>query len=237
MTSRPRNEQPLVEQQHALEVYFESLLTEYADDHEHGGELGSGDMVIDPQQGDSRENMERVPATDASHADAAQSAEAPGAVDNVAQGPAWALPRFEAVVFEVDGLRLAVASREVAGVTELPREIDPPHIDHPWVLGSMDCAGSMIDVLDTAEIMIPPEHRVSSSLARRQAMRQVIWLTGGQWGLACGADVKTVTLEAQNIQWRTARTRRQWLAGTALEYSCGVLDVTGLVKLVRQTLA
>ena len=135
---------------------------------------------------------------------------------------------LEAVIFTIDGLRLALPAEKLARIVEFPADILPAASTLPWYAGQFMLGETGIDIIDPAEIVIPPSHRVRSSDARRQDMRHLLLIKDSSWALAC-QEVASVTIEDGQIRRRTVRTRRLWLAGTVMSHACGLLDVDGLL--------
>jgi len=45
------------------------------------------------------------------------------------------------------------------------------------------------------------------------------------WGFAVDAVGGEIELEASKVRWRSAHTRREWLAGTVIDKMCAIVDV------------
>lgn len=135
---------------------------------------------------------------------------------------------MEAVIFTVDGLRLALPVVKLARIVDFPAGITPATGTQPWQVGRCIIEQQVVEVIDPAEIVIPPSHRVRGSDDRRHDMRHLLLIDATSWALAC-QEVETATLDMTDIHWRTAQTRRRWLAGTVMTHGCGLLDVDGLL--------
>lgn len=196
----------LVDQDHALDSYFEALL------HEQ--------LPSDPDT--TGQGM----AQGAAHGNTAAT-EAGGVASSVPPDPGE--QTLDAVIFTVDGLRLALPAVKLARIVDLPAEIHPVQGRQPWHMGRCVVDQHDIDIVDPAEIVIPPSHRVRSSDARRHDVCHLLLIAGTPWALACQA-VETAVLDRAQIHWRTEHTRRQWLAGTVMSHGCGLLDVDGLLR-------
>ncbi len=207
MTPIKHHDGGLVDQNYALDNYFEALLSEQL----------SSDYVPDPL--DTAGPVSGCgPFTPGQPAQASLAHEAPVREEQ----------SREAVIFTVDGLRLALPVENLAGIVDFPSEIFPATRSLPWYVGRFAFGESSIDIVDPAEIVIPSSHRVRSSEVRRRDMRHLLILNGTSWALAC-QEVESVTLDGGQIRWRTVHTRRRWLAGTVMSHACGLLDVDGLL--------
>jgi purine-binding chemotaxis protein CheW len=62
--------------------------------------------------------------------------------------------------------------------------------------------------------------------------RHIVLIGDGRWALVCD-DVSTViTIDPAKVRWRSSRTKRPWLAGTAVEHLCALLDAERLAELL-----
>ena len=50
----------------------------------------------------------------------------------------------------------------------------------------------------------------------------------GRWALACSKLGDVIELEPEQVKWRTDAGKRRWLAGTAIELMCALLDIDAL---------
>ncbi len=212
MTPVKRNEADLVDQDHALDSYFEALLSEES-----------------PQ--DCGEDLFQS-AGGATADDEPYTAHPPQG-DAPCGGPGWAQGKFDAIIFTVDGLRLALPVVKLARIEDFPPEIHPPEQALPWYVGRFVQGETGVGIIDPAEIVIPPNHRVRSREARKHDMRHLLVIEGVPWSLAC-QDVEEVTIDGGHVRWRTTRTRREWLAGTVMTHACGLLDVDGLLAFIAR---
>jgi purine-binding chemotaxis protein CheW len=138
--------------------------------------------------------------------------------------PAWGDDTFQALLFKVGGLTLAVPLVELTGVQEWRDGMVTPLPGHvPWYLGLMQYRDRSVPVVDTAQLVMP-EDRQGTLLPWQERLRHVVLIGDGSWGLACDELAQVVTLRPDEVRWRTSRTRRRWLAGTVIEHMCALLD-------------
>jgi len=141
--------------------------------------------------------------------------------------PAWAAPSFEAMLFRVRGLKLAMPTLKLVRVEAYPEALAPADGGHPWVVGRFAGAYGEATLIDLARIVIPARYRAGAPDAAPGP--RIILFGGGGWAFACDQDVEIVTLEAHAIRWATRHTSRPWLAGTVMGHSCGLLNVEALI--------
>jgi purine-binding chemotaxis protein CheW len=144
--------------------------------------------------------------------------------------PPWAQERFDCLLFKVAGLMLAVPLVELGGVLTIEAELKPLFGQPDWFLGLLPSkAEGTVRVVDTARWVMPERYSESS----RENLKYVILMEKSEWGIACHGVAKAITLEPNQVSWRTNRGLRPWLAGTVIEHMCALMDVSALVKLLQ----
>lgn len=144
--------------------------------------------------------------------------------------PAWRSEPFEALLFDVGGLTLAVPLVALGTIHALDEAITPLFGQPEWFLGLMPTNGSNLKVLDTARWVMPERYQPSL----RDDLRFVISVEGYDWGMAVHGVRESIRLEPQQIKWRSGQGKRPWLAGTVIEHMCALLDVAALAELISQ---
>ena len=221
-----RKHSDLVEQKDALSVYFDALLREEAQVEPNWAE-----PVVEPA---SPVQVLAPPVIQTLQL----TATAPQEVATFEEGPpAWAEGSFQALLFKVAGLTLAVPLIELSGiqewqgdkVTSMPGRIS-------WYLGLTQYRGRSVPVIDTAELVLPVDRlqRLEPAAARLQRM---VFIDDGRWGLACDEVAEVITLEVEQVRWRSNRTKRRWLAGTVIEQMCAIIDPPAFAKMLATGMA
>ena len=85
-------------------------------------------------------------------------------------------------------------------------------------------------MLDTALCVMPERYEATF----RDDLQFVISIHGFEWGLACHELLKSVTLEPDDVKWRSKRGKRPWLAGTVVDQMCALVDTSGFHNVIRQ---
>lgn len=191
-----RDRRSLVAEKDALNVYFEALLRE------------------------APVELEQPVATEV-----VQQAVAPAVVPVVEEGPPeWGRETFQALLFKVGGLTLAVPLIELSGVQEWhPDRVTPLPGHVPWYLGLTLYRDRNVPVVDTAQLVMP-EDRMSNLAPWQERLHHVVFIGDGGWGLACDELAQVITLRSDEVRWRSSRTKRRWLAGTVIAHMCALLD-------------
>lgn len=145
--------------------------------------------------------------------------------------PAWAQSRFECLIFNVAGLKLAVPLVCLGAIHEIGRRFNHLPGQCDWFIGILQTpnAGN-IKVLDTALCIMPERYNTEN----RDGLQYVITLHGYEWGLACHSVEQSITLEPEQVKWRTHQGSRPWLAGTVVDQMCSLIDTEGFRQFINQ---
>lgn len=154
-------------------------------------------------------------------------ARAPGHEGPVAR-PEWSERPFECLIFTVAGLQLAVPLVLLGAIYQIEESIRPIPGSPRWYMGIRTGAHQNLRVVDTAEWIMAG--RVPANA--RENYRFVIRLDNSDWGLACDNVAQSFTLSPDDVRWRTARSKRPWLAGTVIEQMCALVDVRTMADLL-----
>ncbi|PKM31557.1 MAG: chemotaxis protein CheW [Gammaproteobacteria bacterium HGW-Gammaproteobacteria-11] len=159
----------------------------------------------------------------------AQASETPAfEVEQLVEQPSWRDQPFEALLFDVGGLTLAVPLILLGSIYPLDDEITPLFGQPDWFLGLMPTPVGNLKVLDTARWVMPERY----TDALRDDLRFVISVEGYDWGLAVHGVSQSVKLTSEQIKWRSQQGKRPWLAGTVIEHMCALVDVSSLAQLI-----
>lgn len=133
---------------------------------------------------------------------------------------------FQALLFDINGLQLAIRSEEIKAILpwpETPLEQSQTLSNNEAIMG----AYNQITIINTAHIVLPIQHRLN--IAKPSFM---IVVGEGNWALSCHKINAVITLAPEDIRWRKNMGARPWLAGTSIEKSCSIVHLTGLVNLL-----
>ncbi|WP_193074822.1 CheW domain-containing protein [Pseudomonas sp. FME51] len=146
----------------------------------------------------------------------------------VAPTAAWRDAPFEALLFDVGGLTLAVPLVSLGSIHSLDGPITPLFGQPDWFLGILPTPVGNLKVLDTARWIMP--ERYSPEL--RDNLRFVISVQGHEWGMAVHGVSQSIKLDPEQVKWRSGQGKRPWLAGTVIDQMCALLDVEALAELI-----
>ncbi|MDR9436644.1 MAG: chemotaxis protein CheW [Thiohalophilus sp.] len=228
MSNKPAK-QTLVEEKVALDMFLQSLLREPASEPEPAP---APTVTEAPPEAPPQVKLD-MPAPTVVESAPVVEAPAP-AVETRPETPPpaagedlppWA-DLFQAMLFRVAGLTLAVPLEELGGVIEFdPDQLTemPGHAD--FYLGLVTHLGKSVPVVDTARLVFPPEklQQLAGDDPLKRA-RRVVLIDEGRWGLACDEVDEVITLRRDEVRWRSDRTRRRWLLGTVIQHMCALVD-------------
>ncbi len=152
---------------------------------------------------------------------------------DLAANKAYRKGRFQALFFEVAGLKVAVPLTELGGIHQLA-QINSLFGKPQWFKGVMLYREQKINVVDTARWIMPEKY--DAALAEELNYNYLIMLGTSNWGLSCETLVDTLTLEPDQIKWREQEGKRPWMAGLIKEQMCVLVDVDELINLLNQGL-
>ncbi|MDH5183370.1 MAG: chemotaxis protein CheW [Gammaproteobacteria bacterium] len=146
--------------------------------------------------------------------------------------PEWAGESFQALLFKLSGLSMAIPLIELDGILEWPDSLTELPNRSPWYLGLLDNRGKTLPVIELAQLVLPQKLRDKHVVESGAALNRIILIGDSNWGIACDSVSEVVTLQPDEVRWRSSRTKRKWLAGTVIDHMCALLDAEGLVDLL-----
>ena len=142
--------------------------------------------------------------------------------------PEWSEQPFECLIFTVAGLQLAVPLILLGAIHRIEDEIRAIPGSPRWYMGIRADQDQNLRVVDTAEWIMAGRVPLNA----RENYRFVIRLNDSDWGLACDDVAQSFTLRPEEVRWRTARSKRPWLAGTVINHMCALIDVGTMADLL-----
>ncbi len=144
--------------------------------------------------------------------------------------PVWAQDRFDVLLFKVSGLTLAVPLIALGQIQPLTDELTPLFGQADWFMGLLPTPTGKIRTVNTAKFVMP--ERYDESFV--ETAEYVISIDGVPWGLAVDSVNQPISLDPEDVKWRTERSRRPWLAGTVKEHMCALLDIPRIGQLLME---
>lgn len=142
----------------------------------------------------------------------------------------WAESRFECLLFNVGGLKMAVPLIELGGIQKADQEKVTKIFGQPdWFIGVASVNDLRIRTVDTARWVMPNHYKGEL----HDSFKFIIQLDRSNWGLACEDVAEAISLEPSDVKWRSDRSKRPWLAGTVIKHMCAILDIQGFIELLE----
>ena len=208
----------------ALDDYFGSLL----DEPPPARPLLRSDLLEPPPPAPVEETQ--APVREADPVRTATPApivdEAPPAPPATPAEQAYLRPEqpFSALVIEAGNLTLLAPLHALGGVAPLDSlEVRPTPNHSVWYLGLADTKQGRVQLIDLAAVVTPEDRDYEPDTAR-----QVVFLAGSRFALACRAIHGTRVIQPDSLRWRSHRRRLPWLAGVEREKMATLLDLEAL---------
>jgi len=148
--------------------------------------------------------------------------------------PEWAESDFQAMMFKVAGLTLAVPLVELNGIVECDlSEVTAMPGSADFYLGLMTYLDKSVPLVDTARFVLPADKlNILAGDDPQERITRVVMIQDCQYGLACDEVNEVITLSPDSVRWRSQRTQRRWLAGTVVEHMCALIDANAFAELL-----
>ncbi len=246
MSSDDKQQGGVVDQKDALSIYFDALLREEqpeeavqslpaAEPEQVTAPVVTPPVISVPVIPQVDIGVEEVTTVEVATSEEVVPEPAKAPVDGV---PEWAAGPFQALLFKVSGLTLAVPLAELSGVQEWDKKAVTPMLGNiEWYLGLTDYRGRQAPVVDTAQLVLPPDRLEKLVAGDTERLGHVVFIQDGAWGLACDSVEDVISLEHDAVKWRSSRTKRRWLAGTVLEHMCAIIDPPAFADMLRTGMA
>ena len=138
---------------------------------------------------------------------------------------------LQVIFFQVAGLTFAVPLIELGGIHQL-KNVNDLVGQAPWLHGIMSYNDKQIQVVDTAQWMMP--EKCDQQLTQSLKYRYVIMLENSNWGISAEQLVATETLQASDVKWLPSSEKRPWLAGLVKQRMCVLLNVPALIRQLNE---
>jgi len=141
--------------------------------------------------------------------------------------PDWARAPFKALLVDLGGLRLAVPLVFLHSVAAGAQPLTPLPGQPPWHLGVVQYRDRRLTVVDLARLL---ELRTPAAVP---GQGYLLVIGAGDVALWCAELAEPVRLQPETLRWRRPGDGRPWLASLLPEQMCALLDVEGILHLIR----
>ena len=132
---------------------------------------------------------------------------------------------IKAVLIDMHGMKLALPQDQMEAVFDFESVSMSISGLPDWVIGRVESERSTLDVVDTAQWLIPEKYKPEYA-----EYQQFVVLPGRIWALACDGLVKSIEIPHDELNWNMDRSERGWLIGTYMPERCALIDVPYLVE-------
>lgn len=143
--------------------------------------------------------------------------------------PVWAQRSFDVLLFRVAGLTLAVPIIALGQIYPITDGLTPLFGQAEWFMGLQPTPTGRLRTVNTALFVMPERYDPRFV----QSARYVVSIDGLDWGLAVDEVQQPIRLAAEDVTWRSERSKRPWLAGTVKTAMCALLDVPQMGRLLE----
>lgn len=144
--------------------------------------------------------------------------------------PEWAQDRFDALLFNVSGLTLAVPLIALGQIQPLDNNLTQIFGQADWFMGVLSTPMGDIRTVNTALFVMPDRYNPKFL----ETARYVVSIDGLPWGLAVDDVNQPISLEPSDVKWRTERTSRPWLAGTVKSAMSALIDIPQMGQMLME---
>ncbi len=145
--------------------------------------------------------------------------------------PLWAQSRFDALLFQVSGLTLAVPLMALGQIQPLTDNLATIFGQSEWFMGLLPSPTGQIKTVNTALFVMPEKYNDDFL----KSAKYVMTIDGMPWGLAVDSVKQPITLDPGDVNWRSQRTKRPWLAGTVKSAMCALIDIPQMGRLLSES--
>ena len=103
-----------------------------------------------------------------------------------------------------------------------------------WYLGLVNNHGANVKVIDTALMVLPENRHADLTVDPKDRFSHILMVNDSTWGLACDSIGDVIWLDTEQVKWRSNKTKRPWLAGTAREHLCAIMDTEAFADMIDQ---
>lgn len=223
------NSNPLVDEKVAVSLFLDSLLRETEDVVDV---VEAPVLKVAVEAPTIKEPVIEQPSVEIK-TEVEVEAEVKPETENNSIVPEWASEPFQILLFEVAGLKLAVPLIELSGVIEWNDSVTEMPGSADFYMGILQHLEYRVAVIDTAKMVLPVNKQAELINDNpRKRVKHIVLIDDYRWGLACDKIGEVITLEPEEVRWRSAKTSRKWLAGTVIEHMCALLNSEAFAEML-----
>jgi purine-binding chemotaxis protein CheW len=144
--------------------------------------------------------------------------------------PSWAQETFDIMLLKVQGVNIAVPLAALDAIYPIEEKLTPLFGQAEWFMGLQKTQMGNIKVIDTAQFIMPERYKKQDESSYKYSVA----INGSGWSLAVDEIYQPLVTYPEDIRWRVNRSKRPWVAGTATEHMCILLDIPRLAELLNK---
>jgi len=193
----------LVDQQDALQLYLESLLS-------------IPTVVLEKPKQVKPTNLETPAPIEATPVAKTQA--------KTTKLPAWASPSFACLSINAGGMTLRIPRQFVKSVKKLDQTLLFSKHYPEWIQGILIEEAKCIPVVEATKV-ISQDSPETELKKQRDAGEYLVFIGEGRWALSCDAIGKVEDFNCRDFQWRSEKGKRHWLIARNTQDFSAIVDV------------
>jgi len=229
---------PLSDQQDALELYLNALLSEIDDtctqeiatdsiesEVKKSSTFDQASMQVDVDSATTYE----LPVGDITPAMSTEMSDVhvDGEIELI---PSWASTGFQVLSFDLGCNLCSVSVNLIAGIIPTPSVLTFLPGQSPWLMGLHRHKGSTINVIDLGMILDQTQHRAEFKSGAAVPNGYIVLIGDGRWGFIIKKLEKMISLFNDEVKWRSNRSQTDIAIGTVSQNMSTLLDIEVLLK-------
>ncbi|MCU7891575.1 MAG: chemotaxis protein CheW [Candidatus Thiodiazotropha sp. (ex Ustalcina ferruginea)] len=142
--------------------------------------------------------------------------------------PSWAESAFQVLLFKVNGIKLGIPLSSLMGILSYAGEASQLPGQPGWSLGVVVNRDEKVIIIDSARLLMP--ERLTGNEALHP--QHLLLIGDGHRALAVDSICDTLTVEKDEVRWRSESGLRPWYAGIIIQELSVLLDVDGVLEML-----
>lgn len=142
--------------------------------------------------------------------------------------PDWVENEFQVLLFKVNGITMGIPLNALKGILNYSGEASQLPGQPVWSLGVVLNREEKVVVIDSARLLMPERLTVDD----RVKPQQLLIIGEGDRALAVDSICNTLSIEKDEVRWRSGVPNKPWYAGIIIQELSVLLDVDGVLGLL-----
>ncbi|MCU7817003.1 MAG: chemotaxis protein CheW [Candidatus Thiodiazotropha sp. (ex Lucinoma kastoroae)] len=142
--------------------------------------------------------------------------------------PSWAESAFQVLLFKVNGIKLGIPLSSLMGILSYPGEASQLPGQPGWSLGVVVNRDEKVIIINSTRLLMP--ERLTGNEALHP--QHLLLIGDGHRALAVDSICDTLTVEKDEVRWRSGSGLRPWYAGIIIQELSVLLDVDGVLEML-----